>query len=1182
MMKRRFIFTLLTLFLFSYVQAQLSLQDGTSNYLIDFDATVTGVNAGSFNGAGFTGTPAAGQLDADGWATSGFSDGSKNFGTSNTLGDHARGASGGGVSSGGLYSFDTGGGNNAIGIQPTGSDWTSGTITLKISNNSTAVINDMVIDYKLYVRNDQGRANTFNFSYSFNNSSFIDATSGNYTSPQAASGAAWVINNRTITLSSLGLNPGEDFYIRWSGSDAGGSGSRDEFALDDIAIMAAGNANTCSEPTAQASNLSFGTITSNSIQASFSGGTADKYLVVMSANSSLGASPSDGVIYTAGSNFGSGEVLQFSNSTSINALSLMNSTAYYFFVFAANDNCSGGPDYLSVNPLTGSVSTESNGNSNYYAAIGSETCSNLKTALHNLIDDHTTVSYGSLWTYYQTTDDHINDSGTETIVWDMYSDNPTGAENEFTFVSEQCGTYQGEGDCYNREHSFPKSWWGGSTSVPQYTDIFTVVPVDGWINGIRSNNPYGEVQSGTETHIMGNGTRLGSSSITIPGYSGSVFEPIDSYKGDLARGYFYMATRYEDVIAGWENINTETDAVLDGSSYTVYEPWMVNMLISWHNSDPVDQKEIDRNESIYGIQGNRNPFIDHPEYVDLIWNNCSGGDTQAPTVPTNLTASNTTTTSTNLSWNTSSDNVGVAGYNVYQNGVNIFSVSNANTTVNGLSASTTYSFYVTAYDAAGNESSASSSVSVTTATPSDTQAPTTPTSLTASNTTETSTNLSWNASSDNVGVAGYNVYQNGVNIFSSANTSATVNGLSASTNYSFYVTAYDAAGNESSASSSVSVTTATPPDTQAPTVPTNLTASNTTEISTNLSWNASSDNVGVAGYNVYQNGVNIFSGSTTSTTVNGLTASTTYSFYATAYDAAGNESSASSSVSVTTATPSGSTVLHEGYFETGWDGWSDGGSDCARYSGTRSPEGSYSIRIRDNSNTASSMTSPTFDLTGYSSVDFDFSFYAHSMENNEDFWLRYNDGSGWQTIATFARGVDFNNGTDYNVNITITNSQYNFPSNGQFRLQCDASGNNDHIYIDEVVITGNTGGSALVAAVVKEAVATFTMEPVETSTEVGEEIVEESIALVATTKVNIAAIYPNPADEFIWVNLKQFPTEIKSMEIVNMMGQVVAIVNHQVGENILRKDISSLPHGMYFLRIMDVDKKQQTLKFYVK
>ena len=118
-------------------------------------------------------------------------------------------------------------------------------------------------------------------------------------------------------------------------------------------------------------------------------------------------------------------------------------------------------------------------------------------------------------------------------------------------------------------------------------------------------------------------------------------------------------------------------------------------------------------------------------------------------------------------------------------------------------------------------------------------------------------------------------------------------------------------------------------------------------------------------------------------------------------------------------------ILNEGYFETGWDGWIDGGSDCARRSdATRSFEGNFSIRIRDNSGVASSMTSPTFNLSSFNEVEFDFFFYSFSMENGEDFWLQYNDGSGFVTIASWARGTDFNNNAFGNYTVTLNTSQY--------------------------------------------------------------------------------------------------------------------------------------------------------------
>ncbi len=1075
---------------FGNAYGQLSLQNGISTYTIDFDASVSGVNAGSFTGAGFTNTPSGGQLDADAWATTGFSDGSKNFGTANTSGDHARGSSNGGVSTGGLYGFDLGGGNRALGIQPTGGDWTPGTMTLKIVNNSSAVINDMTIDYTIYERNDQGRSSSFNFSYSADNSSYTNVAAANFASTQGSGSTAWVTHNRSIQLTNLSIDPSAVFYLRWAGGDNGGSGSRDELALDDIIIMAAGSSNTCLQPTAPPTNLNFGTISSNSIQANFTASSADKFLVVQSTSPTLGATPTDGVIYSVGNSLGNGEVLQYSNSTSINSLALQNNTTYYFSIFAANDNCSGGPDYLNTNALTGAATTMGNGNSTYYSSIGNETCASLKTALFNLIDGHTTVSYNSLWTYYQTTDDHLNDSGSEVIVWDVYSDNPTGSENEFTFVSEQCGSFQGEGDCYNREHTFPRSWWGGATSVPQYTDLFTVLPVDGWINGIRSNNPYGEIQSGTETRITNNGSALGASSISIPGYSGAVFEPIDAYKGDLARGYFYMATRYENQIAGWENSNTESDAVLDGTAYPVFEQWMIDMLISWHNNDPVDQKEIDRNEAIFGIQGNRNPFIDHPEYVALIWNNCNGGgDTQAPTNPSNLTANNTTETTTNLSWNGSTDNVDVVGYKVYRNGVNVL-------TTNG------------------------------------------------------------------------------------TGTTATVSGLTSNTTYSFFVTAYDAAGNESNASNTINVTTPFS-DTTAPTAPSSLTANNTTETTTDLSWNASTDNVGVVGYYIYQDDVFVGSATTTNSNMVGLTAGTTYTFFVTAYDAAGNESAASNTIDVTTLSPSAATVLHEGYFESGWDGWQDGGSDCARRSGSEASEGNYSIRIRDNSGTASAMTSPTFDLSSYTTVDIDFSFYPRSMENNEDFWLRYYDGSSWQTIATFVRGTDFNNNVFYTANVSIDNSNYNFASNARFRFQCDASGNNDQIFIDAVIITADAANGSRLRSP-SNPVSIYVKEPaVDNASKINGMELDKQPAPNASLDNDQVSIYPNPATDILHIDWRSVTSEIVQMEIVNTMGQIVSHIAATDENSFIQKDVSDLPNGLYFLKIINRKNEIQTIKFYV-
>lgn len=239
--------------------------------------------------------------------------------------------------------------------------------------------------------------------------------------------------------------------------------------------------------------------------------------------------------------------------------------------------------------------------SGYYDDAQGQSGAQLKTALYQIIKGHSVQSYTpGVWNAFATTDVKANGK-----VWDMYSN------YEWTLGTNQCGTYSGEGSCYNREHSFPKSWFGDVS--PMNTDLFHIYPTDGYVNGKRSNYPFGEVSSPSWTST--NGSKLGPNALA--GYSGTVFEPIDEYKGDFARSYFYMATRYEDVISGWNSV------VLDGSTYPVYTEWYLDMLISWHEQDPVSQKETDRNNAVYAIQHNRNPYIDHPEYVATVWGTAS-------------------------------------------------------------------------------------------------------------------------------------------------------------------------------------------------------------------------------------------------------------------------------------------------------------------------------------------------------------------------------------------------------------------------------------------------------------------------------------------------------------------------------------------------------------------------------
>jgi chitodextrinase len=287
-------------------------------------------------------------------------------------------------------------------------------------------------------------------------------------------------------------------------------------------------------------------------------------------------------------------------------------------------------------------------------------------------------------------------------------------------------------------------------------------------------------------------------------------------------------------------------------------------------------------------------------------------DTTAPTVPNGLIASNITTSGFRVTWNAATDNIAVTGYNVYRNGTYIATVpaTTRNYTLSGLAANTTYSITVLAYDAVKNRSAMSTALSVKTLSNvilPDTQVPTVPSGLSSTNVTTSGFVVSWNTSTDNVAVTGYNIYRNGTYIatVSAATRNYSFTGLAANTTYNITVLAYDAAKNRSAQSTALSVKTLSNvvlPDTQAPTVPNGLSSANVTTSGFVVSWNASTDNVAVTGYNVYRNGayVTSLSGSVRNYTFSGLTANTTYNITVLAYDATKNRSAMSAILAVKT------------------------------------------------------------------------------------------------------------------------------------------------------------------------------------------------------------------------------------------------------------------------------------------
>lgn len=380
--------------------------------------------------------------------------------------------------------------------------------------------------------------------------------------------------------------------------------------------------------------------------------SANRYLVVYSQNTTLSFVPSDGTTYTPGQVIGPDKIAAYGSSTAFVITGLNGNTTYHVFVFSANGDCTGEPFY-NTSSLNGSTTTLNGGPpAGYYDAVNGLTCQTLKTGLRNIISNgQVSLSYGSIDDIQMPIVDTIrSDDGLSSIIWDIYSNNPVGPE-PFTFNSSQnpsggfCGgsTPGTEGGCWNKEHTFPRSWFklsGSSYQQPTEADLFVVRPTDSKINSNRGNIPYSTVGSSSYQFPTAGAypgypmppnpvlDKIGPSN--YPGVSAaSSFEPHDGVKGDLARAYFYILTRYQNELANWVSLNgaaglsVVADGTTGGGLYPSFQLSYLQMLYAWHNLDPVDTKESNRNDLIYSQQNNRNPYIDHPEYVALVWQ-CTG------------------------------------------------------------------------------------------------------------------------------------------------------------------------------------------------------------------------------------------------------------------------------------------------------------------------------------------------------------------------------------------------------------------------------------------------------------------------------------------------------------------------------------------------------------------------------
>jgi hypothetical protein len=336
------------------IWAQLSLTNSSNSATIDFSAsmpTTVGTNTGtSFTAAGFSPNPTnsnAGRLNSNAWAVTGWSDGDLAFGgtriTAST--DYTRGTTSAAVTTGGFYAYTGGSSAPTFMIQPGGSDFAPGTLTLRMKNNGTTNITQIGVSYNIFIRNDQGRSNSFNFEYSTDDVSYVNGGL-DYTSPVAADGNGWVqigsSPSRTTTISGLSIAPGNLFYIRWSSSDVSGSGSRDEFGLDDISVTATFETG-CTSPSTQATSFSATNIQTNQMQANWTRGNGDNVLVVARAGGAVNADPTNGTTYTAnpafgsGSQIGTGNYVVYNGTGTIETVTTLTAfTTYHYAIYEYN------------------------------------------------------------------------------------------------------------------------------------------------------------------------------------------------------------------------------------------------------------------------------------------------------------------------------------------------------------------------------------------------------------------------------------------------------------------------------------------------------------------------------------------------------------------------------------------------------------------------------------------------------------------------------------------------------------------------------------------------------------------------------------------------------------------------------------------------------------------------------
>ena len=272
----------------------------------------------------------------------------------------------------------------------------------------------------------------------------------------------------------------------------------------------------------------------------------------------------------------------------------------------------------------------------YYNAIDGKQDSVLKSTLGQIIRPHTAIPYGSgaesTWGVF-----YYSDQDEEGYCMDMYCDK----WKKFTSVGAVVS------GC-NIEHSFAKSWWGGSKN-DAYKDCYHLNPSNTTANSSRSNYPLGVPTKDLKDQSVTGSLKVGRA--TYEGETFWVFEPKDEYKGDFARAYFYMATCYGDELT-WrlDNKDVGSKYAMRNDSYLEFRDWEIEVLLTWHRQDPVSEKETKRMDAVSDFQHNRNPYIDYPELAEYIWGNkkgiavkCSELTGEVTSVPTTIAPTGTST-----------------------------------------------------------------------------------------------------------------------------------------------------------------------------------------------------------------------------------------------------------------------------------------------------------------------------------------------------------------------------------------------------------------------------------------------------------------------------------------------------------------------------------------------------------